>query len=55
MSSNLIFKSFNFKLKKNKKTLQQYLDKIVKTNDPKFIASFKTNFDYDYDNIIKKT
>ena len=55
MSSNLIFKSFNFKLKKkNKKTLQQYLDKIVKTNDPKFIASFKTNFDYDYDSKLLK-
>ena len=49
MSSNLIFKTFNFKIKiKDKKKLLQLIQKIIKEEKPEFFKSFKKNFEYSF-------
>ncbi len=56
MASNLIFKTFNLKIKKSHKNiLLNYIKKINKENKPEFFKSFKKNYKYSYDiNLIKK-
>ena len=49
MSSNLIFKTFNFKIKiKDRKKLLQLIQKIIKEEKPEFFKSFKKNFEYSF-------